>query len=637
MNMEAAMRGLFHRLLAFCFLLTLSFGPIPTVHAQPTGIQITLLDRLGQPTTSIIDGNLISLKIEFSEPLTDSTQVEFLLEGLNDPVMDCHIPAGDRSCESASFSALGWYWNPDGTPAPQRTLSARLNGQQAEASLNVVIVPLPVVMVHGFNADFHAWDNYLGPQGYLTTLGLQGYAVGDGQVEGVMNTGSLSDPTVRTNTIAENAAILGEYIANVQKVTGAEKVDLLVHSMGGMISRYYLDRIMKTDNVAQLIILGTPMAGSACANLPASLGLLLPATLEIQPSYMVNIFNPQIVHRQGVPFHALAGTKLQDAVESPCTPVPSDLVVAEDSVKAIPMPVQEIDLLHIELNTSPRAFEEFVKPLLQTPPGAFEVGEDLPTRPASAVSQQFTKIYTGHLNPGETQDVVIDIDPNVAVATFSLYDTTRSMDVSVTGASGNTIELSAEANGLIKVEDPSTMVYLGYGFKQPKPGRWVVTLLTTDTTPSIGADYAIMAVFDGGATLTASTNLTVPRVDEAVAVSANITSDGLPVTINTAQAILRKPDGSAETLAMSYNSNLATLEIIPKTSGIYGIEVDVTAQNLDGTPIDRAAFLSFEVQPVSGQFTLVRNLVILGIVFLLVLIIALILFLRKRRAVNSVS
>ena len=630
------MLRLFHKLLTFGFLLTLSLGPMLTVRAQSAGTKITLLDRLGQPTTSITDGNRISLKIEFSAPLTTATQVDFLLGDLDIPVADCHIPSGGRDCETASFSALGWYWNLDGTPVSQRTLSARLNGQQVEEGESVSILPRPVVMVHGFNADFHTWDNYLGSQGYLATLGLQGYAVGDGQVEGVMNTGSLSDPTARTNSIAENAVILGQYIANVQRITGAEKVDLLVHSMGGMISRYYLDRVMTTDNVAQLIILGTPMAGSACANLPAALGLLLPATLEIQPAYMVNIFNQQIVHRRGVPFHALAGIKLQDAVESPCTPVPSDLVVTLDSVKAIPMPVQEIDLLHTELNTSPRAFEEFVKPLLQTPPGAFEIGEDLPARSVSAVSQQFTKIYTGHLNPGETRDVVINIDPNVAVATFSLYDTTRSLDVSVTGASGNTIVLDTEKNGLIKVEDPSTLVYLGYGFKQPKPGRWVVTLLTTDTTPPAGADYAIMAVFDGGATLTASTNLTLPQVDETVVVSANITSDGLPVAINTVQAILRKPDGSAETLAMSYNYNFATLEIVPKSSGIYSIEVDVTAQDLDGTPIDRAAFLSFEVQPSNNLFTLVRGLAV-GIVFLLVVTIALILIVRRRRAIHSVS
>ncbi|MFL7870964.1 MAG: esterase/lipase family protein [Anaerolineales bacterium] len=627
-----------HKLLATCLLLVLSFGLPAPAHSQSTDVLITLLDKLGQPTTSLTDGDTLSLKIELVDPLTRATQVDFLLSGFDTPIANCRIMTIGRSCETASFSALGWYWNPDGTPAPQRTISARLNSQQAEGAalseskgnLNVTIFPRPVVMVHGFNADFHTWDNYLGPNGYLASLGLQGFAVGDGQVEGVMNAGSLSDPTARTNTIAENANILGEYIGNVQALTGAEKVDLLVHSMGGMISRYYLDRVMTRDNVAQLIILGTPMAGSACANLPAALGVLLPATLEIQPGYMNDVFNPQIVHRRGVPFHALAGTKLVDAVESPCTPVPSDLVVTVDSVRAIPMPVQEIDLLHMDLNTSPRVFDEFVKPLLQTPSGAFEVAEDLPARPASAVSQQFTKVYTGHLNPGETQDVVINIDANVSVANFALYDTSRSLDVSVAGASGNTIELTAEKNGLIKVDDPSTLVYLGYGFKQPKPGKWVVTLLTTDATPATGADYAIMAVFDGGATLTAQADKTVPALNEPVHVSADLTVDGGPVPIQSAQAVLRRPDGSAETLNMIVTENSASLEITPKTSGIYGIEVNVSAQAADSMPIDRAAFLNFEVQSPPEQIARTRLIVGLLVIALLAAVI-IVLRMRKGR------
>jgi hypothetical protein len=217
------MKRVFQKLLAFCFLLILSFGLVLPVYSQSTGVQITLFDKLGQPTTSIIDGNTISLKIELSGPLTAKTQADFLLEGVDNPIATCRIPSGERSCESAPFSALGWYWNTDGIPQPQRTLNARLNGQQAGESLNVSVIPRPVVMVHGFNADFHSWDNYLGSQGYLATLGLHSYAVGDGQVAGVMNTGNLSDPTAQTNTIAENAAILGKYIDNVQTVTGAEK------------------------------------------------------------------------------------------------------------------------------------------------------------------------------------------------------------------------------------------------------------------------------------------------------------------------------------------------------------------------------------------------------------------------------
>ena len=625
------MQRVFLRLLAFCCVLALSLGLAQSARSQSLGVNITAIDKNDRAIVSLIDGNRISLKIELSSPASAETQVDFLLSDLDTPVADCQIPQGKRVCQSASFSALGWYWDSDGTPHPQQTVSARLNGQQAKGNLSVSVVPRPVVMVHGFNADYHTWDNYLGPQGYLARLGLQGYAVGDGQVAGVMNTGSLSNPAARTNTIAENAAILGEYMANVQAVTGAEKVDLLVHSMGGMIARYYLDRVMKTDNVAQLIILGTPMAGSACASLPASLGLLLPATLEIQPSYMVGVFNKQIIHRRGVPFHALAGTKLRDSVTSPCTPVPSDLVVTEDSVKAIPMPVTEMPLLHTELNTAPEVFEQFVTPLLKTPPGGFEPAEDLPADQAAAVSQQFTKIYTGHLNPGDTQDVVINIDANVTVATFALYDTSRSLDVSVTGASGNTITLDTEKNGLIKVDDPSTMFYLGYGFKQPKPGKWVVTLLTTETTPSEGADYAIMAVFAGGATLTARTDKTVPALNEPVNLSADLTSNGEPVPIQGAQTVLRRPDGSAETLDMAIAENTAQLEVIPKSSGIYGIEINVTAQAPDGALIDRAAFLSFEVQPADKQITIFRILVAVVIVIIL-LAIVLALWARRKRA-----
>ena len=48
----------------------------------------------------------------------------------------------------------------------------------------------PVVMVHGFNATWQAWEPYLGPEGYLASVGLQGFAVGDGQAPGVMETGT---------------------------------------------------------------------------------------------------------------------------------------------------------------------------------------------------------------------------------------------------------------------------------------------------------------------------------------------------------------------------------------------------------------------------------------------------------------
>jgi hypothetical protein len=179
-------------------------------YAQTAGVRIFPLDRNGKPVTALVDGNQVSLKVELEGAASADTQVDFLLVGLDSPVAACTVSTGKTTCQSDPFPALGWYWNPDGTPQPQRTLIARADGQVLEGSLSLTVAPRPVVMVHGFNADYTTWLNYLGDNGYLASMGLHGYAVGDGQVPGVLNTGTLKDPTMRTNTIAQNAVILGD-------------------------------------------------------------------------------------------------------------------------------------------------------------------------------------------------------------------------------------------------------------------------------------------------------------------------------------------------------------------------------------------------------------------------------------------
>ncbi len=253
------MKKIFHAILFFA--IAVATTQVHDAHSQTNSPQITLLDRTGKSVTSIVDGNRIQLRLKLNSAADTETKIVFTSPSLTKPVAECAIQAGSDSCETNPFFALGWYWDPDGSAKPERTITASINGTQAQGSLSVSIKPRPVVMVHGFNANYKTWTAYLGPQGFLAGLGLQGFAVGDGQVPGVMKTGSVTDPFKRTNTIAQNAAILGEYIDHVQQATGAEKVDLLVHSMGGMISRYYIDRLMTEDNVAQLIILGTPMGG----------------------------------------------------------------------------------------------------------------------------------------------------------------------------------------------------------------------------------------------------------------------------------------------------------------------------------------------------------------------------------------
>jgi pimeloyl-ACP methyl ester carboxylesterase len=590
--------GLFARFaVMFCLAGIAPAFVAPARAPVPLSVQVLVLNSAGLPITAFTDGDNIGLQVTLPEPVNHPEPVRFTLAGDGPMIGGCTVALWQRRCASNLVRTLGWAWDPLGRRALP-VVQAWVGPARVAASPPLQVAARPVVMVHGINSSWVAWTNYVGPNGYLAGIGLAGYAVGDGQVPGVMNTGSALDPAARTNTIAEDAAILGGYIANVKRATGAQMVDVVAHSLGGLITRYYIDRVMGPRDVAQLIMLGTPQAGSECAVLPSALGFLMPATLEIRPSYMTGIFNPQITHRRGVPFHAVAGTAFQSPVGSPCTGVPNDLVVSLESASAIPSQLEQISLSHVDLNNSADLFERFVRPLLQASAGSFG---DEPDPPASAsitpAALQFTRVFTGHVDAGGSQSVTIQIEAGLAVASFGLYDVTRSLTVTVVGGSGQTIALNPQDNGLVVVDDPSTLVYMGYGFDNPQPGAWVTTLRTTGRTPAAGADYAITANLQGGATVSAQASPLTPAVGQDVALRAQLILAGQSLQLDQAQAIIRRPDGGTQTVSLTVAGAQATGRWRPTGQGVFGIDLTVNGRAPDGTTVERSAFLAIDAQP----------------------------------------
>jgi pimeloyl-ACP methyl ester carboxylesterase len=588
----------------------------PAIQDQDISGTLALLDRSGEVEQALVDGNLIQLRLTLNQKTNQEMDIRFALDEVD--VAACSIVVDGDSCTSGLFYSLGWYWDASGAAQALGVLKA-LYGVEEIASLTVQVRPRPVVMVHGFASSWEAWENYLGPEGYLSAAGIQSFAVGDGQVEGQMNTGSLANPSERTNTIHQNAEVVGRYIENVKDLTGAELVDLIAHSMGGLISRYYIDQVMEDRDVTQLIMLGSPMAGTECANLPASLGLYLPAALEIRPSYVEGIFNQQVTRRAGMTFYALAGNPIIDAFKSPCTTVPTDIAVSQNSVTAIPVEAKFMSVLHMELNTSEVVFTDFVLPLLKKTTGQYPDQPDPPQAESTGQPLQFTRVFTGHLDPGQSEEIVIQIEEGVAVAGFSLFDTSRSLANRVVGASGNEIELSPDVNGLVVVNDPSSLFYLGYGFNNPRPGQWRVTLTTTAETPPEGADYALTAYMIGGARLDASALPLLPQVNETVAVEASLSLNGQPVDIQNAQVRIRKPGGEILDLDLATSGSQASASWQPDVEGLYGIDLLVRGEIAEGVTIERTGFLSIQAQPVAPSTqTVVVALIVLGIGFLFI-------------------
>ncbi|HEX4946116.1 MAG TPA: hypothetical protein VFZ34_05615 [Blastocatellia bacterium] len=577
-------------------------------------IKVALKNRAGTVVTSLTDGDLVKLSVMLTEAATKATEVIFELAPGNKPMGKCTVPSGAKTCDSDNVSALGWFWGADGKSLATRTIRAASALTKEPVTTEVRIAPRPVVMVHGFMSGATTWASY--SQTFLPPLGLSGFAVGDGKADGVMNTGDTSKPTLRTNTLAENAAVLGRYIAAVKAATKAEMVDIVAHSMGGLITRYYIDRLMQERDIAQLIMLGSPHGGSDCSGLPSALGFYAPASLELRPAYLREVFNKQITHRRGVPFFMLAGTPIVESFKAPCTGVPSDVVVTRESASTIAGAIVEMPILHTDMTKSEEVFQKFVRGHLQKQPGEFPNESDPPSATNSIEPVQFTQVFKGRVNAGGTKELNVNLD-QVAVASFALFDPSRSLDLTVRGASGNVIELKPDVNGLIKVDDPAAMVHLGYGFANPKPGPWKVTLTATAKTPGEGADYALSARVIGGAILRANASQLLPPMNASVTFTGALELPGKTLTNTAIKAVIRKPDGKEEELVLTNGK----ADWTPAETGVHGVDIVAQANAPDGSPIERTTFLSVEVQPAAEKGRRNLNLLIAaaGALFMLAL------------------
>lgn len=600
----------------------------------PNPARVEILNRQSSKIETLADGDLVKLKVTLDKPAELAYVASFRFADDERQIEKCIIAVEKQSCETPLAPALGWYWGKNGNGQTERELIAESGDpglpdtMKFSGAAKLRISARPVVLVHGLASNATTWTEYTKEDGYLATKGLRGFAAGDGQAEGQMLTGDPSQPLKQTNTIAQNAEELARYIAGVKRVTGAQMVDLIAHSMGGLISRYYIDRLMKDRDVAQLIMLGAPHGGTNCASLPAALGFYMPATLELRPAYLAEVFNRQITRRQGVPFYLLAGNPIVESFKAPCTATPSDLVVDRPSVAAITAPITEESLLHTDMTGAERVFQDFVAPHLLRHAGEFPAdGDPQPPETASG-PEQFTKVFTGHVAPGESREIVINLD-KLSMASFALYDATRSLSVTVRGASGNVINLTPGANGLVEVKDPAALFTLGYGFNKPAPGAWKITLQATEQTPGKGADYALTAKVVGGAVLRTRADQMVVKLDQPITISSSLELAGRPMTGVTMKALIRRSDGGSEEINFTDSGSEKRAVWVPKESGLYAVDVVAQGSTPDGLQVERGNFLSFEVQPdpTRGQLSLAL-MVIAGIT----LVTGLIFWLMNRRA-----
>ena len=120
--------------------------------------------------------------------------------------------------------------------------------------------PVPVILVHGTFGDMA--DSWQALSPLLNNNGNCVFALNYGSYDG---SGSLG--VYATGDIATSAQQLATFVDRVLAATGAKKVDLVGHSQGGMMPRYYIKNLGGASKVDTLVGLAPSNHGTTLEGL----------------------------------------------------------------------------------------------------------------------------------------------------------------------------------------------------------------------------------------------------------------------------------------------------------------------------------------------------------------------------------
>ncbi|HVU74468.1 MAG TPA: alpha/beta fold hydrolase [Mycobacteriales bacterium] len=128
--------------------------------------------------------------------------------------------------------------------------------------------------------------------------------------------------SVRTHDVETAALRLAQAVERLCEETGFERVHVIGHSLGGLVARWYVQKMNGDARVHTLITLGSPHAGSKVARIyPTFLGKQL-----------------------------LPGSAIYQALEEPCRPIDTRFVAVWSDLDTFVVPQRNARIDHPDLN-----------------------------------------------------------------------------------------------------------------------------------------------------------------------------------------------------------------------------------------------------------------------------------------------
>jgi pimeloyl-ACP methyl ester carboxylesterase len=141
----------------------------------------------------------------------------------------------------------------------------------------------PVILLHGFAMNRTNW----------IWLGRRLAARGIGPLYG---TSYFSPQPVR-----RSAQQLADYIESVRAQERAQRVDIVAHSLGGTVARYYIERLGGARHVHRLVTIGSPHRGTAVAHF----GPLIPSARDSRIDSPLYAEMGPVIAREGLMYTSI--------------------------------------------------------------------------------------------------------------------------------------------------------------------------------------------------------------------------------------------------------------------------------------------------------------------------------------------
>ncbi|MFG2007460.1 esterase/lipase family protein [Micromonospora sp. NPDC048868] len=144
-------------------------------------------------------------------------------------------------------------------PAASASATAAVAGERVTstaAEIAAAAAANPVIVVGGLSGIASAYEPL------ASRLRVDGYRVWVYQL-----------PNLGLGDIPTSARAFSSFVGQVRASTGAAKVDVVAHSEGGLVSRYFIKNLGGTSSVDRYVSLGTPQYGTYVANIVKFLGL----------------------------------------------------------------------------------------------------------------------------------------------------------------------------------------------------------------------------------------------------------------------------------------------------------------------------------------------------------------------------